>query len=300
MEYKFDDEETLGKAVKKVMPFSKLHKSMDVPSFEYIVGDFALPKKFPGLAGKKWSRLCGFTFIANNGTTFQFVYVPKLSASFDRTDRALSGWYCWVLDANDKDNKRVTSIPQTLHELGFDINKFVHSDLFNKYLPKFKANVSYALSNQVQQLLDDVEASSGTSLEKYNELKHYVNAVKDSLQKIGDVQKYVTPDSEGEDGDDARKHAKIAYNANKTYDLRNNAKKSQQDMLKKRAIERLASKAASKSSAAKADAALPAKSKDSHIKFDPRLKYKFGGGRTSKADSQIFDKYDDYDNDDFR
>ena len=40
--------------------------------------------------------------------------------------------------------------------------------------------------------------------------------------------------------------------------------------------------------------------KKQYIHIDPSLKYKFGGGRTKKADSKIFDKYDDYDNDDFR
>ena len=40
--------------------------------------------------------------------------------------------------------------------------------------------------------------------------------------------------------------------------------------------------------------------KKEYIRADPSLKHKFGGGRTKKADSEIFDKYDDYDNDDFR
>jgi len=40
--------------------------------------------------------------------------------------------------------------------------------------------------------------------------------------------------------------------------------------------------------------------KKQYVKYDPSLKYKFGGGRTKKVDSEIFDKYDDYDNDDFR
>ena len=70
MQYVFDDEEDLGKAVKSFKAFSKLNKSMAVPTEKDIVGDFVDPYKYPGLAGRKWSRLCGFTFVANNGKIF--------------------------------------------------------------------------------------------------------------------------------------------------------------------------------------------------------------------------------------
>ena len=68
--YKFDDEEMLGKAVSEVKPFSKLNKKMDIPIEKDIVGDFANMMAYPGLAGKKWSRLCGFTFKTNDGRVF--------------------------------------------------------------------------------------------------------------------------------------------------------------------------------------------------------------------------------------
>ena len=43
---------------------------MDVPEEKYIVGDFEDFDKYPGLAGRKWSRLCGFTFKSKNGGYF--------------------------------------------------------------------------------------------------------------------------------------------------------------------------------------------------------------------------------------
>ena len=70
MTYRFDDEEILGKAVQSVKPFCKLTKKMDVPEEKYIVGDFGDFEKYPGLAGRKWSRLCGFTFKSKNGSYF--------------------------------------------------------------------------------------------------------------------------------------------------------------------------------------------------------------------------------------
>ena len=70
MTYKFNSLKSLGKAVKAFKPFCKLTKQMAVPTEKYIVGDFADPDKFPGLAGKKWSRLCGFTFESLNGQLF--------------------------------------------------------------------------------------------------------------------------------------------------------------------------------------------------------------------------------------
>ena len=107
MTYQFDDEETLGKAIESAKPFCKLTKKMDVPEEKYIVGDFEDFDKYPGLAGRKWSRLCGFTFKSKNGEYFQFVYVPKLKGTLSRNQKALSGWYCWTLFSKDAANKQV-------------------------------------------------------------------------------------------------------------------------------------------------------------------------------------------------
>lgn len=309
MTYKFDETPDLGGVVSSIKPFCKLLKTMPVPTEKDIVGDFYDPK-YPGLAGRKWSRLCGFTFKSNkNDQYFQFVFVPKLKGSFSRNQKALSGWYCWTLFSNDKDNKQVTSIAEMKKMFGFDVNKFVHSDLFDKYVSAFRLNIFYALNHQVQELIDSKQKAK----ENCNELLRHVKAVKDSVGKLLDVQQYVTADDvqSVDDSPDYAKgsapklgHAKIAYNADKTYDLRNLDKNVQNDELRKRAIDKIANAL----SLPKKDEPKDVPSKDDssketakpHVKYDPSLKYKFGGGRTKKADSEIFDKYDDYDNDDFR
>ena len=107
----------------------------------------------------------------------------------------------------------------------FDVNSFFHSDYFEKYLDVFKANVSYALANQVEEL---VKMSDGK--EEWRELVRHVRAVKDSLAKIDEVQQFVTPEDKYDDSGAPEYakgsapevgHAKIAYNADKTYSLRN-------------------------------------------------------------------------------
>lgn len=308
MEYKFDDEETLGKAVQSMKAFCKLMKNMDIPTEDYIVGDFARPNEYPGLAGKKWSRLCGFTFkSAENGQYFQFVYVPKLRGTLARNQMALSGWYCWTLFSSDKDNKQVTSINQMMRDFGFDINKFVHSDVFSKYVKAFKSNVSYALDNQVAELLSRPESE----FKDYKELQRYVKAIRESIPKMEEVKQVVTPDNMYDDSGapeyargSAPKvgHAKIAYNADKTYDLRNTGKKAQQDELRKRAIDKIAQRMNATAKKDEPTVEQPKKREHGHgrVIADPSMKYKFGGGRPRKPDSEIFDKYDDYDNDDFR
>ena len=73
MKTTFNDDPQLGAVVSSVKPFCMLMKNVPVPLdtedeiqrfYNYIVGDFANPL-FPGLAGHKWSRLCGFTFTSN-------------------------------------------------------------------------------------------------------------------------------------------------------------------------------------------------------------------------------------------
>ena len=73
MSIKFKDDPQLGAVVSSVKPFCMLMKGIPVSLdneanierfYNYIVGDFANPL-LPGLAGHKWSRLCGFTFTSN-------------------------------------------------------------------------------------------------------------------------------------------------------------------------------------------------------------------------------------------
>jgi len=73
------------------------------------------------------------------------VYVPKLRGNFTRNNAALHGWYCWR--SYGIDNKEVTAVDTMLSIYNFSINKFVHSDLFDKYIPFFVQNIHFALND---------------------------------------------------------------------------------------------------------------------------------------------------------
>ncbi len=134
---------------------------------------------------------------------------------------------------------------------GFEINKFVYSDLFDRYVDIFKSNITYALDHQVKELLDKSE-----ELDSYPELLRNVNAIRESVGKMLEVKKDVIdvlktvdldngktidiqvgtvqamPNANRYDYDD-KTHAKVAYNANATYSLPNHDQK-RQDALKAR------------------------------------------------------------------
>ena len=309
----FDNTSGRGAEVEKVKPFCMLTKNMDVPTWQDIVGDFA-DKRKPGLAGRKFSCLCGFTFKPKNPNApykyFQIVYVPKLKGSLSRNDKALSGWYCWTVPSVV--NRQVTSIQDMKRMFNFDVNKFFHCDLFEKYLKMFKANVSYALAHQVNQLVRSMNGKP-----EYNELVRHVNAVKDSLDMIDDVQQTVTPETKYNDQNapeyaqgSAPKvgNAKIAYNADKTYGLRNLDKQKQHEELLRRAA---AQKDATVADDGQDDVQLnqepnetppieKKKKSGGRVTFDPSLRFKFGREHDRMPDEEIFDKYDDYDNDDYK
>ena len=67
-------------------------------------------------------------------------FVKKLESSF---------WMVLLdsLFSKDAANKQVTSIAEMRSKFGFDINKFVHSDYFDKWINVFKSNINYALDN---------------------------------------------------------------------------------------------------------------------------------------------------------
>ena len=178
----FKDTPGLGNVVKSSKAFCKLIKNMKDVTAKYIIGDFKNPS-IHGLAGHKFSRLCGFTFeSAVNSTSpmFQIVYVPKLRATLTRNDKALSGWYCW--EVLDDINRRVVSIAEMKRLYDFDVTAFFHSDLFEKYLPQFKANVQYVLGHQIKDLLDPMPDT-----QEKTELKFYVNAIAKAITEIQDV-----------------------------------------------------------------------------------------------------------------
>lgn len=299
----FKDTDGLGNVVKSIKPFCKLTKKMTTITPEYIIGDFNNPQMH-GLAGHKWSRLCGFTFETSKSGTpyskFQFVYVPKLRGTITRNDKALSGWYCWEVVATD--HRNVRSIDYMKNKYGFDVTAFVHCDEFNKYIPIFISNINAALNGPVQNLLD-----STTDASEKQELTFYVNAIKTSINEIWQVQKVIAYDG-GEkilvDPDDPQGKANLAYNADKNYGLRNLDKDAQKELELKRNKLKAALKGIkpiqSKDTIPDNKDDIDHIEKSNKIKFDPSLKYKFGGGRTKKSDAEIFDKYDDYDNDDYQ
>ena len=227
-EYVFDDEPDLGKVVAGVKPFCKLNKKMDIPDWKDIVGDFN-DKSKPGMVGKKFSRLCGFSFRSTdpNLPPFYIVYVPKLKGPLTRNNHGLHGWYCWMqLPGNDRS---VVSIMGMNGKFHFDVNKFFHSDYFEKYLPIFKSNIQYALDHQVKELIEQMDGQ-----DEQKELIRYVDAIKDSLSKIDEVQQITTPENKYDDSNAPEYargstskvgHAKIAYNADKTYALKDLDKK---------------------------------------------------------------------------
>ena len=75
------------------------------------------------------------------------MYVPKLRGSFTRNDHGLHGWYCWKYVAVD--DRTVMSIDSVMNTYKFNINSFVNSDMFDRYVAQFVSNTQYALDNQV-------------------------------------------------------------------------------------------------------------------------------------------------------
>ena len=155
--------------------------------------------------------------------------MPKLRGNFTRNNAGLHGWYCWQYVAVD--NREVTSLNTMLRIYGFNINKFVHSDLFDTYVPFFVQNIHFALDNQVKELYDSLPDKS-----QKNELAFYVKAIRTSLGAIDNVKEIVTPEeyarrhkaNHNDDpsfyaafSDPKANHARVAYNADKNYGLVN-------------------------------------------------------------------------------
>jgi hypothetical protein len=97
-----------------------------------------------------------------------------------RNDRALSGWYCW--EVLDDINRRVISIGDVKKMYQFDVTAFFHCDMFEKYLPLFKSNVTYVLQHQIKTLVDATKNPKDLT-----ELKFYVNAIATSINEIQNV-----------------------------------------------------------------------------------------------------------------
>ena len=236
----FENDPQLGGVVSKADVFCKL--TQDFPPaiteenaskvvafmYNYTIGIFGNPK-FHGLAGHKWSRLCGFTFTSNvnqKNPIFQFVYVPKLRGSYTRNDRALHGWYCWKYIAVD--DRIVMSIDDMMRTYKFNVNKFVFSDMFDTYVKEFVKNVRLALDGTMQKVYDLLP-----SVALKNNFDFYLKAISTSLNDIRKVKEFVSfeeYDKRHHDDDEKAQyvvadpkagHVRVAYNADKTYGLRN-------------------------------------------------------------------------------
>ena len=215
----FENTPGLGNVVKQAKPFCKLTKGMKSISSNYIIGDFNIPI-FHGLAGHKFSRLCGFTFESNktgiSHPMFQIVYVPKLKATMKNNDKGLSGWYCWeVVSEYNRDIKSISAMKKIYD---FDVTAFFHSDMFEKYIPIFKSNVNYVIDHQIHDLI-----MSTTDKTELRELKFYVSAIKESMNDISDVQQFVAFTGDGKyntTSDNPNALANLAYNAHHSYSLK--------------------------------------------------------------------------------
>jgi hypothetical protein len=133
-------------------------------SINLVLGDFNRADKYPGLVGNKWSCLCGFNIVSNvvkaPKDKFQIVFVPKINSQVRKLMRPgvklekfknPSGWYIWQHTSDT--HKTVTSIQDIKKLYKFDVNKFFHSDYFNKEVAKFKSDIEYAIDHQLADLV---------------------------------------------------------------------------------------------------------------------------------------------------
>ena len=113
----------------------------------------------------------------------------------------------------------IFSIHDTFAYYGFDISKFFQSDVFEKYLPLFERQITAAYQQQVIPFLETLQDHGGAYSKR--EAAFYAKCVYDSVigkdgktPRIEDVLRtnLETPDE---------KKAKLAYNGDATYQLKN-------------------------------------------------------------------------------
>ena len=224
-EFRFSEEPSLGAVVNpSYKVFCNWSPKTPIKSVYKITRD---------VCGHKFSTICGFTFTSNLDVpffvknpdlglslqygidsitfypTFQVVYVPKARATHVRNDRGLSGWYLWQHRAVD--NKQIMSLKDLYAYYGFDVAKFFQSDLFQKYLPLFKKQITAAYDSTVQDYINKMGTDNENGYSKRDAM-FFSKCVLDSLDKIDDVLKinWEKPDE---------MKAKLAYNADDTYSL---------------------------------------------------------------------------------
>lgn len=202
---------------------------------------------------------------------FEFVYVPKLRGSRTRNFNGMHGWYCWTYVGADnkqvlsiEDMMRIYdfSIDQFVHSDLFMhwVPEFVKN---TQYVldHQIKELISIASDEDLRaELRRQVSSSSGQDAKRLERLLSiatgiaddvakrrtlitYATSIKESLPEILEVQKIVQTDDY--DRADAYKkgtysqgstpkpgHAKIAFNADKTYALANVDAQAQVDTAK--------------------------------------------------------------------
>lgn len=110
----------------------------------------------------------------------------------------LSGWYIWKhINFN---NEMVISKDDLLNAYGFDAEKFFQSDFFLKWLPVMKKQVQDSLNTVVPEFIDTISDYRTKKMAMV-----YANAVQKSLSTIENIASDI----------------KLAYNADKTYMLKN-------------------------------------------------------------------------------
>lgn len=186
------------------------------------------------VCGHMFSKICGFQFTSTLQEIYrkpnqarewpieypiiQVVYCPKTRANHNRNERGLSGWYIW--QHVGRAEKMIFSIHDTFAYYGFDIAKFFQSDVFERYLPLFEKQITTAYQQQVIPFLETLDDVGGGHYSK-REASFFAKCVYDSViphdAKPPRIEDVLKTDLERPD----EKKAKLAYNGDATYQLKN-------------------------------------------------------------------------------
>ena len=166
----FKTDENLGKVVKNV----KLFCSIGVDKVDSL---FKL--KFAA-GGNKFSQLCGFLFESANENIeykkFSISFVCKLrSHIYRKQQNGSSRWY--ILKKISDTRVDVLDKKACLVNYGFDVDKFMESDLFKKCLSRFDETLKNGLKDATEfvSTLDTLHKKEGTV---------YIKAIQSALPLI--------------------------------------------------------------------------------------------------------------------
>lgn len=181
------------------------------------------------VCGHMFSALCGFKFtsaksdLENASPEFWIIYAPKSRSTHVRGDKGLSGWYVWQVFS---ETHKVITEPEKVYDLyGFNLSKFFQSDFFNLYIKKFEKWTLDAYDTVVKDYIDSTNAAQS--------VRFFAKCVFDSVTDVTTtvhnherIQTSIIPQIElvlnnSEIPDSSISNAKVAYNANSTYQLNN-------------------------------------------------------------------------------